>query len=602
MPNWKKVIVSGSNASLNSLNVATNVTAQSFTGSLFGTASFALNAGSGGGGGGVNITGSIFFVPVFNTTSSLVTSSIYDSGSFTAIGATASVDPSNPDRLFIDAGDTTSYNLLSGHGDINNYLQLNIRNFSAGATASSDIVATANNGDETNFYVDLGINSSGYNVPNGVGSANDSYLYNLGGDLLIGNASTNKRIILFNGGTPALENARIYITQQGTVGINASDTNDNNPEALLVEPLPGSPSNTFKNLIIGRGTIHESYLQLNIINQGTGSYASADIVATNNIGTETSNYIDMGINSSNHIVDTTFAPGGPNDTYLLSTGRDLLIGSSTSGSIILWTGTDFNDKANAKLTLQNNNRHSLTGSLSVTQGITGSLFGTASFAINAISSSFPIAVTGSTIYSVEPASNLTPNVNNNIFLGSGAGDLTTNASSSNFLGYNAGGFAINANSSNFIGYEAGFFATNANNSNFIGSYAGGIASFLDGNATNAYNSNFFGGYAGASATNANNSNFLGYNAGYVATNANNSNFFGVSAGQSAKSASYSTLIGFNAGRNVAGGALGIKSNNIIIGTNITLEDGRQDSINLGGLIFGTGSYSTTTGNPFSGYE
>jgi hypothetical protein len=44
MPNWKKIIVSGSDAALNSLNVATNVVAQSFTGSLFGTASYAANA------------------------------------------------------------------------------------------------------------------------------------------------------------------------------------------------------------------------------------------------------------------------------------------------------------------------------------------------------------------------------------------------------------------------------------------------------------------------------------------------------------------------------------------------------------------------------
>ena len=44
MPSWKKVIVSGSDASLNSINVATNVVAQSFTGSLFGTASFAVSA------------------------------------------------------------------------------------------------------------------------------------------------------------------------------------------------------------------------------------------------------------------------------------------------------------------------------------------------------------------------------------------------------------------------------------------------------------------------------------------------------------------------------------------------------------------------------
>lgn len=40
MPAWKKVIVSGSDASLNSLSVTQNVTAQSFTGSLFGTSSY----------------------------------------------------------------------------------------------------------------------------------------------------------------------------------------------------------------------------------------------------------------------------------------------------------------------------------------------------------------------------------------------------------------------------------------------------------------------------------------------------------------------------------------------------------------------------------
>jgi hypothetical protein len=39
MPNWKKLIVSGSDASLNSLNVTNNVTAQSFTGSFSGSVS-----------------------------------------------------------------------------------------------------------------------------------------------------------------------------------------------------------------------------------------------------------------------------------------------------------------------------------------------------------------------------------------------------------------------------------------------------------------------------------------------------------------------------------------------------------------------------------
>ncbi len=75
MPNWKKVIVSGSDATLNSLYAANSVTASifsgSFTGSLEGTASwannvisasyaitasYALNGGSGGSGGGGAVT------------------------------------------------------------------------------------------------------------------------------------------------------------------------------------------------------------------------------------------------------------------------------------------------------------------------------------------------------------------------------------------------------------------------------------------------------------------------------------------------------------------------------------------------------------------
>lgn len=49
MPNWKKVIVSGSAANLSSLNVdtyvsASNISAAEFTGSLFGTASQAISA------------------------------------------------------------------------------------------------------------------------------------------------------------------------------------------------------------------------------------------------------------------------------------------------------------------------------------------------------------------------------------------------------------------------------------------------------------------------------------------------------------------------------------------------------------------------------
>jgi len=113
------------------------------------------------------------------------------------------------------------------------------------------------------------------------------------------------------------------------------------------------------------------------------------------------------------------------------------------------------------------------------------------------------------------------------------------------------------------------------------------------------NSIFIGYAAAAGANNANRSVFIGYSAGFSAYNAEYSNFLGYQAGMYADNASYSNLIGYNVGRKI-GIANGIDTNNIIVGTNITLEDNRKNSINIGGIIFGTGSYSTISGNPYSG--
>jgi hypothetical protein len=228
---------------------------------------------------------------------------------------------------------------------------------------------------------------------------------------------------------------------------------------------------------------------------------------------------------------------------------------------------------------------------------TGSLFGTASWSTNAISSSYPIAVTGSTLYSVSPRAGLGASVNNGIFLGLSAGNSATNSNSSIFLGYFAGSNSTNSGDSNFIGANAGSNVTGSNQSNFIGDTAGI-------NASNAYSSNFLGANSGLSALNSYQATFVGRGAGSYATNANGSIFLGYNSGRGAISASYSILIGYQTGLNpggeFGGSIVGLRSNNIIIGNNITLENERQNSINFGGLIFGTGSYSDLGTAQFSG--
>jgi hypothetical protein len=78
-----------------------------------------------------------------------------------------------------------SINIAHFDGNNQYYTQINVKNSNSGNNSSTDIVVTADNGNETIHYVDLGINSSG-NDGGGIGFANDAYLLNSGKDLYIG--------------------------------------------------------------------------------------------------------------------------------------------------------------------------------------------------------------------------------------------------------------------------------------------------------------------------------------------------------------------------------------------------------------------------------
>jgi len=128
-------------------------------------------------------------------------------------------DASAPEKMLIDAGVTDSYNLLIAKGNRNGYLQFNIQNESDQGQASTDIVATANNGTETTNYVNLGINGGGYNsASNILSGANNGYLYSAGQDFVIGNTAASKNLILFTGGI-ATSNERMRITSTGRIGV-----------------------------------------------------------------------------------------------------------------------------------------------------------------------------------------------------------------------------------------------------------------------------------------------------------------------------------------------------------------------------------------------
>ena len=286
------------------------------------------------------------------------------------------------------------------------------------------------------------------------------------------------------------------------------------------------------------------------------------------------------------------------------TGSLVLSGSTTSEFTVLG-----DQQITGSLFVSNSIVLTPSGSITVVSGsiralsFTGSILGTSSWAQNVITASY---VSGSVHTSTNPALSASYALSSSYSVTSSyaltaqtlLGSVVSAITSSYPFSV---GSSILSSSPDFttiaIGQLAGFGVTSATslNSNFIGVNAGSASA---GSVT----SNFIGYQAGTNAGAAQNSNFIGVNAGQYAASARDSNFIGDSAGYSASNASYSTLIGFQAGSrpNASGIINSIGRNNIIIGTNITLSQSRQDSINLGGIIFATGSYYATSGNPFSG--
>ncbi len=174
----------------------------------------------------------------------------------------------------------------------------------------------------------------------------------------------------------------------------------------------------------------------------------------------------------------------------------------------------------------------------------------------------------------------------------GASDLMTDNANFNInivdYSFRFGGGSTTPGELIAIGQNAGLSATAADHGVFLSQGAGD-------NATNANSMIALGWDAGSNATNAAYSSFIGEDCGFHAAGATNSFFAPHNAGLNAIYSSYSNFLGFNVGRAFSGDTVG--SNNHFMGTNISLPNGYTNRLNIGGVLFGSGLYSTTTGNP-----
>ena len=117
-------------------------------------------------------------------------------------------------------------------GNTNSYFQANIQNTNTGTNVSSDWVATANNGNKTNHFVNMGINGGSGGMAPFTGT-NDTYLYTTEDNLKIGVLGTN-----------------------GTIGFYAG-TNSTAPQLVVT-----STNTTISNLVVLGASIFSNYFNV----------------------------------------------------------------------------------------------------------------------------------------------------------------------------------------------------------------------------------------------------------------------------------------------------------------------------------------------------
>ena len=422
------LIVNGSDYTTTSGSASTRLTALeafsgssstgSFTGSFIGrhTGSFS--------GSLYNLQNDIIGHIPFYSSSQVLADSIArqidnGSGSYSIVINQNGVTTSAPEALYVWQPSDTSYNVISGKGNLNSYLQLNIQNLNAGDTASSDVVASANNATETANYVDMGINGENF-TPKGnysVGGANDSYLLSTGRHHYMGSA-TSGDIKIFTGADFAEDKIKLLLRANNSHELTGSLNITGGVTASLQGTASWANNATTASYVVQ--ALSASYWSGSITNAATASYVETAQTASYVLQAQSASYAATASNAPDYLP----LAGGTLTGDLYAAGRtfwyqDLILGYGTTGGKITTDGTkyisimpDYNVESarfwpNGNVTIQNagtyvdngfrldvsgsgrfTNGLTVTGSLQAINGITGSLLGTASYSTQALSASY----------------------------------------------------------------------------------------------------------------------------------------------------------------------------------------------------------------------
>lgn len=232
----------------------------------------------------------------------------------------------------LHASTTSSINIAHFEGDTEYYSQINVKNVGSGNIASTDIVATADNGTETNHFVNMGINSSTYNG-GFVGRENDAYLLNVGKDLYIGTVGGSEhpsKLFLF--GQNTWENPQVTISGSGQVSFNTCSCDPGYTYQF-------SGSAKFQNDVTVVGSVTSSYFTGSFVGDGSGLYnlpvQTTDVsmfLSSSAFETFTSSYITESSSFDSRILAATNEQDLSN---LATTGSNTFIGDQSINGILI---------------------------------------------------------------------------------------------------------------------------------------------------------------------------------------------------------------------------------------------------------------------------
>ena len=355
MPNWKKVIDSGSDATLNSLYVVNSVTSSifsgSFTGSLEGTSSWALNAITsshavnalsasyaitasyalnGGGGGGA--------VYSFHQTASAVTWSV-----------THSLNTYTPIIQVYDE----AYNQLipaSVSGSSVNTVQLTF----ATATAGYAVLSTGGN-------VNINISGSNATLIQSTPATTWSFYHGLN--------ETYPVFTIFDSNDDVIVPLKIHADNANTASIYFSTART----GTAVAANCGLSGSTFESASWAAYAVSASYAQTT----ATSSYVLNAVSASYATFAQTSA-------TASYVLNAVSASYAQTTSYA---NNFTVAGTLTAQTIVVQVITSSTELVTGSLTV--------SGSLNALGGVTGSLFGTASWADNAITASHAVSALSS---------------------------------------------------------------------------------------------------------------------------------------------------------------------------------------------------------------